>query len=133
MNKMIADRYMLVKHIGSGGMADVYIAMDTLLNREVAVKILRGELSNDPVAFLRFQREAHASSALIHPNIVEIYDVGEDNGAHFLVMEYIRGKTLKQLIHLRGALSVDEAIAIMKQLISATHEAHKRGIIHRDI
>ena len=133
MNKMIADRYMLVKHIGSGGMADVYIAMDTLLNREVAVKILRGELSNDPVALLRFQREAHASCALIHPNIVEIYDVGEDNGAHFLVMEYIRGKTLKQLIHLRGALSVDEAIAIMKQLISATHEAHKRGIIHRDI
>ena len=100
MNKMIADRYMLVKHIGSGGMADVYVAMDTLLNREVAVKILRGELSSDPVALLRFQREAHASCSLIHPNIVEIYDVGEDNGSHFLVIEYIRGKTLKQLIHL---------------------------------
>ncbi|MBE6107026.1 MAG: Stk1 family PASTA domain-containing Ser/Thr kinase [Erysipelotrichaceae bacterium] len=133
MNKMIADRYMIVKHIGSGGMADVYVAMDTLLNREVAVKVLRGELSNDPVALLRFQREAQASCALIHPNIVEIYDVGEDNGAHFLVMEYIRGKTLKQLIHLRGALAIDEAVAIMKQLVSATHEAHKRGIIHRDI
>ena len=78
MNKMIADRYMLVKHIGSGGMADVYVAMDTLLNREVAVKILRGELSSDPVALLRFQREAQASCSLIHPNIVEIYDVGED-------------------------------------------------------
>jgi len=133
MNKMIADRYMIVKHIGSGGMADVYVAMDTLLNREVAVKVLRGELSNDPVALLRFQREAQASCALIHPNIVEMYDVGEDNGAHFLVMEYIRGKTLKQLIHLRGALAIDEAVAIMKQLVSATHEAHKRGIIHRDI
>ena len=133
MNKMIADRYMIVKHIGSGGMADVYVAMDTLLNREVAVKVLRGELSNDPVALLRFQREAQASCALIHPNIVEIYDVGEDNGAHFLVMEYIRGKTLKQLIHLRGALAIDEAVAIMKQLVSATYEAHKRGIIHRDI
>lgn len=133
MNKMIADRYMIVKHIGSGGMADVYVAMDTLLNREVAIKVLRGELSNDPVALLRFQREAQASCALIHPNIVEIYDVGEDNGSHFLVMEYIRGKTLKQLIHLRGALAVDEAVAVMKQLVSATHEAHKRGIIHRDI
>ena len=133
MNKMIADRYMLVKHIGSGGMADVYVAMDTLLNREVAVKILRGELSSDPVALLRFQREAQASCSLIHPNIVEIYDVGEDNGSHFLVIEYIRGKTLKQLIHLRGALPVEESVGIMKQLISATHEAHKRGIIHRDI
>ena len=133
MNKMIADRYMIVKHIGSGGMADVYVAMDTLLNREVAVKVLRGELSSDPVALLRFQREAQASCALIHPNIVEIYDVGEDDGAHFIVMEYIRGKTLKQLIHLRGALQIDEAVGIMKQLVSATHEAHKRGIIHRDI
>ncbi len=133
MNKMIADRYMIVKHIGSGGMADVYVAMDTLLNREVAIKVLRGELSNDPVALLRFQREAQASCALIHPNIVEIYDVGEDGGSHFLVMEYIRGKTLKQLIHLRGALAIDEAVAIMKQLVAATHEAHKRGIIHRDI
>ncbi len=133
MNKMIANRYMIVKHIGSGGMADVYVAMDTLLNREVAIKVLRGELSSDPVALLRFQREAQASCALIHPNIVEIYDVGEDSGSHFLVMEYIRGKTLKQLIHLRGALAIDEAVAIMKQLVSATHEAHKRGIIHRDI
>lgn len=133
MNKMIANRYMVVKHIGSGGMADVYVAMDTLLNREVAVKVLRGELSSDPVALLRFQREAQASCALIHPNIVEIYDVGEDNGSHFIVMEYIRGKTLKQLIHVRGALSPQEAVDIMKQLVSATYEAHKRGIIHRDI
>lgn len=133
MNKMIANRYMIVKHIGSGGMADVYVAMDTLLNREVAVKVLRGELSNDPVALLRFQREAQASCALIHPNIVEIYDVGEDDGSHFIVMEYIRGKTLKQLIHLRGAIGVEEAVGMMKQLVSATYEAHKRGIIHRDI
>ena len=77
MNKMIAKRYMVVKHIGQGGMADVYVAVDTLLNREVAVKVLRGELSNDPVALLRFQREANASTALSHPNIVDIYDVGE--------------------------------------------------------
>lgn len=133
MERMIANRYMVVKHIGQGGMADVYVAVDTLLNREVAVKILRGELCSDPIALLRFQREAQASCSLIHPNIVEIYDVGEENGRHYIVMEYIRGKTLKQLIHKRGALLIQEAVDIMKQLVSATCEAHKKGIIHRDI
>ena len=133
MNRMIARRYMLVKHIGQGGMADVYVAVDTLLNREVAVKILRGELSNDPVALLRFQREANASTALSHPNIVDIYDVGEDEGHHFIVMEYVRGRDLKQLIAQRGALCKEEAVAIMKQLVSAVAEAHRRNIIHRDI
>lgn len=133
MKKTIANRYILTKHIGQGGMADVYVAVDVLLNREVAVKILRGELSNDAVALLRFQREASASTALSHPNIVDIYDVGEDNGIHFIVMEYVIGKTLKQLIHQRGALCKEEALDIMKQLVSATTEAHKRGIIHRDI
>lgn len=133
MERMIANRYMVVKHIGQGGMADVYVAVDTLLNREVAVKILRGELCSDPIALLRFQREAQASCSLIHPNIVEIYDVGEENGRHYIVMEYIRGKTLKQLIHKRGALLLQEALDMMKQLVSATCEAHKKGIIHRDI
>ena len=133
MNKMIAKRYMIVKHIGQGGMADVYVAVDSLLNREVAVKVLRGELSNDPVALLRFQREANASTALSHPNIVDIYDVGEENGYHYIVMEYVRGKDLKQLIAQRGALCKEEAVAIMKQLVSAVAEAHRRNIIHRDI
>ncbi|MEG0659756.1 MAG: Stk1 family PASTA domain-containing Ser/Thr kinase [Anaerorhabdus sp.] len=133
MNETIANRYILTKHIGQGGMADVYVAVDIILNREVAVKVLRGELSSDPVALLRFQREASASTALSHPNIVDIYDVGEDKGRHFIVMEYIRGKTLKQLINQRGALCKEEAIDIMKQLVSATVEAHRKGIIHRDI
>lgn len=133
MNKMIAKRYMIVKHIGQGGMADVYVAVDTLLNREVAIKVLRGELSNDPVALLRFQREANASTALSHPNIVDIYDVGEEDGYHFIVMEYIRGKDLKQLIAQRGALCKEEAVDLMKQLVSAVAEAHRRNIIHRDI
>ena len=133
MNKMIAKRYMIVKHIGQGGMADVYVAVDSLLNREVAVKVLRGELSNDPVALLRFQREANASTALSHPNIVDIYDFGEENGYHYIVMEYVRGKDLKQLIAQRGALCKEEAVAIMKQLVSAVAEAHRRNIIHRDI
>lgn len=133
IEKMIAERYMIVKHIGQGGMADVYVALDTLLSREVAVKVLRGELCSDPIALLRFQREAQASCALIHPNIVEIYDVGEDHGRHYIVMEYIRGKSLKQLILSRGALLLEEAVDIMKQLVSATAEAHRKGIIHRDI
>lgn len=133
MNETIANRYILTKHIGQGGMADVFVAVDIILNREVAIKILRGDLSNDPVNLLRFQREASASTALTHPNIVDIYDVGEDKGKHFIVMEYIRGRTLKQLINQRGALDKVEAIAIMKQLIGATAEAHRKGIIHRDI
>ncbi len=133
INQMIANRYMIVKHIGQGGMADVYVAVDTLLNREVAIKILRGELCSDPISLLRFQREAQASCALIHPNIVEIYDVGEDSNHHYIVMEYIRGRTLKQLINQRGALLKEEAVDIMKQLVSATQEAHKKGVIHRDI
>ncbi len=133
MDKIIAKRYKITKDIGHGGMADVYLAIDTLLNREVAIKILRGELCSDPISLLRFKREAQASCALIHPNIVEIYDVGEDQGQHYIVMEHIVGHTLKQLISKRGALLKEEAIDIMKQLISATIEAHNKGIIHRDI
>lgn len=133
MNEMIANRYLLAGDLGHGGMADVYLAIDTVLNREVAIKFLRGELSADPVALLRFQREANAASALVHPNIIEIYDVGEYNGRQYIVMEYVRGKSLKQLIALRGALDVKEASAIMEQLTSAVAEAHKQHIIHRDI
>ncbi len=133
MSRMIADRYLLASELGQGGMADVYLAMDTVLNREVAVKLLRGELSADPVALLRFQREANAASQLNHPNIVEIYDVGEFENKPYIVMEYVRGKTLKQLISQRKALDVKEASTIMKQLISAVSAAHKSNIIHRDI
>ena len=133
MTDMISNRYVLVKKLGEGGMADVYLALDTLLNREVAIKILRGSLSLDPVSLLRFQREANAASALNHPNIVEIYDVGEDSNQHYIVMEYIRGKTLKQLIAQRGAMEKHEAVSIMDQLVSAVVEAHKKNIIHRDI
>lgn len=133
MNKMIADRYMIVTSLGVGGMADVYLAMDTILNREVAVKVLRGELSKDPVTLLRFQREANAASKLNHPNVVEVYDVGESDGKYYIVMEYIRGRTLKQLITQRGALHKEEAVNIMIQLVSAVEHAHENNIIHRDI
>ncbi len=133
MSQMIKQRYILIKKIGEGGMADVYLAMDTLLNREVAIKILRGELSNDPINLVRFQREANAASGISHPNIVEIYDVGEENGQHFIVMENVKGKTLKQLIQQRGAIDLDESLVIMKQVVAGLTQAHKHDIVHRDI
>jgi serine/threonine protein kinase len=133
MSNLIANRYEVIRHIGQGGMADVFVAVDTILNREVAVKMMRGELSKDTVSVLRFEREAQAATTLSHPNIVEIYDVGEYKGHHYIVMEYVPGKTLKAMIRDRGALYKEEAVDIMKQLVSATAEAHRRGIIHRDI
>lgn len=133
MVKMIADRYEILDNLGEGGMADVYLAMDTILNRKVAIKILRGELSDDPIALVRFQREANAASKLDHPNVVDVYDVGEYQNKHYIVMEYVSGKTLKQLISQRGALHKEEAVNIMKQLTSAVEHAHENNIIHRDI
>lgn len=124
---------MIIKNIGKGGMADVYLALDTILNREVAVKVLKGELASDPIALERFKREAHASTCLSHPNIVDIYDVGEDDNRHYIVMEYIKGYTLKELILKRGALPYKEAVWLMKQLSGALMEAHRNGIIHRDV
>ncbi len=133
MSSMIAGRYTLISSLGEGGMADVYLGQDTILNRQVAIKILRGELSKDPITLLRFQREAGAVSKLHHPNVVEVYDVGEYNYRHYIVMEYVKGRTLKQLILQRGALHQDEAVDIMIQLTSAVQHAHEHHIIHRDI
>ncbi|NLL44158.1 MAG: Stk1 family PASTA domain-containing Ser/Thr kinase [Mollicutes bacterium] len=129
----INDRYQVVKMIGEGGMANVYLAYDTILDRYVAVKVLRGDLATDEKFIRRFQREAIAASSLSHPNIVEIYDVGEDNGKYFIVMEYVNGKTLKSLVKKRGALTLHEVVDIMLQLTSAIACAHNSYIIHRDI
>lgn len=129
----IANRYEIIKEIGKGGMANVYLALDTYLNREVAIKVLKGDMSNDPVSLERFKREANASTKLSHPNAVDVYDVGDDHNMHYIVMEYVKGHTLKELIKRRGALPPKEAVWIMKQLASALLEAHKNGIIHRDI
>ena len=131
--QLIDERYKIIKSIGEGGMANVYLAYDTILEREVAVKILRGDLSEDEKFVRRFQREANSASSLKHPNIVEVYDVGEDNGKYFIVMEYINGKTLKSLIKKRGVLTVEEVVDIMLQLTSAVSCAHDSYIIHRDI
>lgn len=129
----INDRYEIIRSIGEGGMANVYLAHDTILNRDVAVKILRGDLANDEKFVRRFQREAISASSLNHPNIVEMYDVGEDDGKYFIVMEYVEGQTLKSLIKRRGALTLPEVIDIMLQLTSAVAHAHESYIIHRDI
>ncbi len=131
--ELVNDRYEIIKLIGEGGMANVYLAKDTILDRRVAVKVLRGDLAGDEKFVRRFQREALAASSLSHPNIVEIYDVGEDNGNFYIVMEYIEGKTLKQLIKKRGVLSLPETIDIMMQLLDALATAHDSYIIHRDI
>ena len=131
--ELIDNRYKIIKSIGEGGMANVYLAWDTILEREVAVKILRGDLAEDEKFIRRFQREANSASSLRHPNIVEMYDVGEDNGKYFIVMEYVDGKTLKSLIKKRGALNLNEAIDIMLQLASGIACAHDSYIIHRDI
>ena len=133
MTNIIRSRYLVSRKLGEGGMSDVYLATDTLLNREVAIKILRQELSIDPVNLLRFQREANAASKLNHPHIVEIFDVGEEDGRHYIVMEVVRGKTLKELVQNRGAIDVKEAIFLMRQVISALAHAHTHNIIHRDI
>lgn len=131
--QMINDRYEIIRSIGEGGMANVYLANDTILDRLVAVKVLRGDLSEDEKFVRRFQREAIAASSLNHPNIVEVYDVGEDNGKYYIVMEYVDGKTLKSLIKKRGALTLPEVVDIMLQLTSAISCAHDSYIIHRDI
>lgn len=129
----INDRYQIIRTIGEGGMANVYLAHDLILDRNVAVKILRGDLADDEKFVRRFQREAIAASSLSHPNIVEMYDVGEDDGKYYIVMEYVEGKTLKNLIKKRGGLTLPEVIDIMTQLTSAIACAHDSNIIHRDI
>ncbi len=129
----INDRYQIVKTIGEGGMANVYLAYDVILERDVAVKVLRGDLATDEKFVRRFQREALSASSLSHHNIVEVYDVGEDNGLYYIVMEYIKGRHLKQLLRRRGELTINEVIDIMLQITDGMAAAHDSYIIHRDI
>ena len=129
----INSRYEIIKSIGEGGMANVYLANDTILDRYVAVKVLRGDLATDEKFVRRFQREALSASSLSHPNIVEIYDVGEDCGDYYIVMEYVEGKNLKQLLKKRGKLTIAEVVDIMIQITSAMSLAHDSLIIHRDL
>ena len=129
----INERYEIVKSIGEGGMANVYLAEDKILERKVAVKVLRGDLSADDKFIRRFEREAQSVSNLSHKNIVEVYDVGVEDNEHYIVMEYIEGKTLKQLLKKRESLTLTEVIDIMTQLTDGIAHAHESYIIHRDI
>ncbi|MBQ6840996.1 MAG: Stk1 family PASTA domain-containing Ser/Thr kinase [Bacilli bacterium] len=129
----ISDRYQIIKSIGEGGMANVFLAFDTILERNVAVKVLRGDLATDEKFVRRFQREALSASSLTNENIVEVYDVGEDNGEYYIVMEYVEGKHLKNLIKKRGKLTIAEVVDIMLQVTSGLSVAHEQYIIHRDI
>ena len=131
--QIIGGRYEIVKSIGEGGMANVYLANDKILDRKVAIKVLRGDLANDEKFIRRFQREAQSVANLSHPNIVEVYDVEEEEGQHYIVMEYIEGKTLKPLLQKRGSLTLSEVIDIMLQLTDGLAHAHDAYIIHRDI
>ncbi|SDY74183.1 serine/threonine protein kinase [Evansella caseinilytica] len=131
--KRINDRYELLKPVGGGGMANVYLARDMILDREVAVKVLKPQFSEDEEFIKRFRREAQAATSLSHPNVVNIYDVGEEDNLYYIVMEYVKGNTLKDYIQKHGKLDVQEAVHIMTQITSAIEHAHENHIIHRDI
>lgn len=134
IGKIFAGRYRIVKQIGRGGMADVYLAKDLILDgEEVAVKVLRTNYQTDPIAVARFQREARAMADLDHPHIVRITDIGEEDGQQYLAMEYVAGLDLKRYIKEHYPLSNEEAVRIMGQILLAMRLAHARGIVHRDL
>ena len=133
IGKRISGRYKILDMIGGGGMANVYLAHDMILDRDVAVKMLRLDFANDEEFIRRFHREAQAATSLVHPNIVSIYDVGEEDGLYYIVMEYVDGQTLKQYIQQHAPIQIEESIDIMQQLTSAISHAHHNHIVHRDI
>ncbi len=133
IGKILGNRYEILERIGGGGMALVYRATDSFLHRTVAVKVLRSQFAGDSDFVRRFRREAQAAASLSHPNIVAIYDVGQQGDIYYIVMEYISGETLKQRIDRKGPLPVVEALAITAQIADALDAAHQSGVIHRDI
>ena len=130
---VLGNRYEILEHVGSGGMADVYKAHDIVLDRIVAVKILHSQLASDEDFLRKFQQEARGAAGLSHPNIVSIYDVGEENDRHYIVMEYIAGETLKNLIQREGALPVDVSLRIAREIACALAHAHANNLVHCDI
>lgn len=133
IGKSINGRYKILELIGGGGMSNVYLAHDIILDRDIAIKILRYDFSNEEELRRRFQREALSTTSLAHPNIVNIFDVGEEGSLHYLVMEYVPGKTLKEYIIEHSPVEPEQAVKIMKQLTSALAHAHQNQIVHRDI
>ncbi|HTA06350.1 MAG TPA: protein kinase [Solirubrobacteraceae bacterium] len=131
----IAGRYRLEGRLGFGGMSTVHLAMDQRLERQVAVKLLAEHLAEDPTFVSRFQREAQAAARLVHPNIVQVFDSGQDesSGQYFIVMEYIEGQSCAEILRDDGWLDVDQAIAIIDQACEGLHYAHRHGVVHRDV
>ncbi len=130
---ILLDRYEIIEHVGTGGMADVYRAKDHKLKREVAVKVLKQEFNSNAEFVVKFRNEAESAAGLMHPNIVNVYDVGEENGIYFIVMEFVNGITLKDYIQKKSRLSVKETVAIAVQISKGIEAAHNNNIIHRDI
>ncbi|WP_312335014.1 Stk1 family PASTA domain-containing Ser/Thr kinase [Anaerospora hongkongensis] len=133
INRTLDKRYTILERIGGGGMADVYRAHDKLLDRSVAVKVLRSQFTSDEEFVTRFRREAQAAARLSHPNIVNIYDVGCDEDIYYIVMEYISGETLKERIQRAGQLSIESAVRIALEIAEALENAHQNGLVHCDI
>ena len=133
VGKILAERYELLEKIAEGGMARVYRARDLVLKRTVAVKVLKDQMTGDAAFIRRFEREAQSAAALSHSHIVNIYDVGEQDGTYFMVMEYVEGDNLKAYIRQKGRLPVQEAIQIARQIAEALEQAHAAGMVHRDI
>ncbi len=133
IGKVLVERYELIDKIAEGGMARVYRGRDLLLKRTVAVKVLKDQMTGDAAFIRRFEREAQSAAALSHPHIVSIYDVGEQDGTYFMVMEYVDGKNLKEYIREKGRLPSHEAVHIARQIAEALEQAHKAGVVHRDI
>ena len=131
--KLIGGRYEIISLVGSGGMADVYNAVDNRLSRQVAIKVLKEEYSSDKNFVMKFRAEAQSVAGLSHPNIVNVYDVGEDEGLHYIVMELVEGITLKKFIERKGRLELKEAVGIAIQIAQGMEAAHTNHIIHRDI
>src|SRR5947209_10161068 len=131
---LLNDRYRVAQPVGEGGMATVYRAVDTRLGRTVAVKVLHPEYSRDRAFLQRFQQEAEFAASLgAHPNIVDIYDIGQEGDLRYIVMELVEGRNLKALIRDRAPFPVAETFAIGQQVASALHFAHKQGLVHRDV
>ncbi|MGH2853785.1 MAG: protein kinase domain-containing protein, partial [Solirubrobacteraceae bacterium] len=131
----IAGRYRLESRLGYGGMSTVHLAFDRRLERRVAVKLLAGHLAEDPTFVSRFQREAQAAARLVHPNIVQVFDSGLDErtGQHFIVMEYIEGRSCAEILRDEGWVDVQEAASIIEQACEGLHYAHRHGVVHRDV
>src|SRR5215218_3596661 len=131
--RIFNGRYELHRRLARGGMADVYLARDLLLDRPVALKVLFREFATDPSFVERFRREATAAANLSHPNIVGVYDSGESNGTYFIVMEYVEGRSLAQIIRDDGPLSPDRAADVTIDVAAALGFAHRNGVVHRDV